>query len=199
MQSFGGWSESESEIYLNQEELQKILEKQGEEASSGVSESTEFSTIATNIFDLRGKKIQQILQPLEQVQSLPSNATIEEMKEKLIKADVDYLLIYHHETSNIIGIAYPHAAVRAAGTKRIRDYMLPPWFVSETMSIMQILKQFRSNNESLAVILNNQGKAIGIVTLDDVLEEIFGKLSARSSLTDISKKSCLLKRHVLPQ
>lgn len=170
-----GGNEDEGNIYLTQEELQKILEETDETA--GDSESAEFSAITANIFTLRGKDVRQVMQPLSTAKALQSNATIEQMEHLLQKTGGDFVPLYHRDISNIVGIVYPRDALRASEHKRVREYAWSPWFVTETTTMMQILKQFRTNNENVAFILNPQGKSIGLVTLSDVLGEIFGKMS----------------------
>lgn len=169
-----GGKENPENIYLTQEELQNILDEKGEGTTSEL-ESAEFSAIAANIFNLRGRNIRQIMEPLNHSLALPSNATIEQMEVFLRKTGAIYVPLYSNSISNVIAIAYPRDVLRASPSHRVRNYARPPWFVSETATLMQILKQFRTNNENVAVILNHKGKAIGLVELDDVLEEIFGK------------------------
>lgn len=170
-----GGNEDEGNIYLTQEELQKILEETDETA--GDSESAEFSAITANIFTLRGKDVRQVMQPLSTATALQSSATIEQMEHLLQKTGGDFVPLYHRDITNIVGIVYPRDALRASEHKRVREYAWSPWFVTETTTMMQILKQFRTNNENVAFILNPQGQSIGLVTLSDVLGEIFGKMS----------------------
>jgi len=169
-------SKNEANIYLTEEELVKIIEEQSDRTSSE-AENDEFSTITANIFSLREKDVKQVMKPIINTALLPSNATVDEMEALLTKTGATFISIFHRDISNIIGIVYPRDAIRAAGTKRARDYAWPPWFVTETTGMMQILKQFRTNNETVAVILNQSGHAIGIVTLDDVLDELFGEVT----------------------
>lgn len=171
-----GKNEAVENIYLTQDELKKILEEKTDESIGG-SESAEFSAITTSIFSLRNKNVRQAMQPLSLSTALPSNATVEQMENLLAKTGIEFVPLYHREISNIIGIVYPRDALRSTENKRIRDYARPPWFVTETTTMTQILKQFRTNNENVAFILNHQGKAIGFVTLNDVISEIFGKIS----------------------
>lgn len=171
-----GGQEDESKIYLNQEELLKILEEQSDEVPTD-SESAEFSAIAANIFALRGKDIKQIMEPIIPSMVLPDNASLKQFEELLNKTGADCIPLYNQNITNIIAIAYPRDMIRVSETHRVRDHARPPWFVSENASIMQILKQFRTNNESVAVILNQNGKALGLIYLSDVLEEIFGTMT----------------------
>lgn len=190
-----GGSEVEANIYLTQEELQKILEEQTDESPGG-NESAEFSAITANIFTLRGKDVRQVMQPLKIATTLPSNATIEQMEHLLAKTGADFVPLYFREVSHIVGIVYPRDALRASEKKRVRDYAWSPWFVTETTTLMQILKQFRTNSENVAFILNQEGKSIGIVTLSDVLAEVFGKISyaLKRETQDHLKKLMLIEK-----
>jgi magnesium and cobalt exporter, CNNM family len=172
-QFFIGGKEDFANIYLSQDELQKILEEQEEFPSEGTGE--EFNAIAANIFTVRKKTAKLIMTPIKDVPMLPSNATIAQMHNLLIKHDVDFVPIYHEQWNNVIGIALPRDMIRPPETRRVREYARQPWFVTENTSVTQILRQFRHNNQSVAVILDEKGLAVGIVELDDVIEEIFGK------------------------
>jgi putative hemolysin len=181
-----GGRESLPNIYLTQEELQKILEEQEEDQFQD-KDSEEFNAIAANIFNLRTKDAKQVMEPLSTIPALPSNATIAQVNLLLAKTKLEYIPIYHRDITNIIGIAIPRDLIRAPDTRRVRDYARPPWFVTENTNIKQILKQFRHNNQSVAVILNQQGKAIGMIHLDDVLEEIFGKSTSQRVQSKLKK------------
>ena len=171
-----GSQSSESNLYLTQEELQKVLEEQSVDNPLD-RDSAEFSAIATNIFSVRNKTVKQIMEPIESIALLPSNATIRDMEQLLNKSDTPFVPIYSNDPTNIVAIAYPRDAIRASQTHRVRQYALPPWSVTEKTTMMHLLKQFRTNNESIAIILDKAGKAIGIVQLSGVLAEIFGKIS----------------------
>lgn len=163
--------QSELNIYLTQEELQKLLEEQTEDSYR----ENEFSTISTNVFNLKRKTISQVMNPTGGAVTLPSNATVNQMRTACSLTGADYILLYDHTITKIVAIAYPRDVIRASGHHRVREYSKAPWFVPETITIMQVLKQFRTNHESVAIILNKTGSAIGFITLDDILEEIFGK------------------------
>ncbi len=171
-----GGREENANIFLSQDELQKILEEQEDLPSD--TESEDFNIISSNIFTLRMKTAQQIMQPLKTVPMLPSNATVAQMHNLMLEHDINYVPIFHQNKANIIGIALPRDLIRPPVTRRIRDYAKHPWFVTKHTQIMQILQQFRRNNQTVAVILDEHGQAVGIVDLDHVINEIFGKAKA---------------------
>lgn len=164
---------AQADFFLSQEELQKILEEKGE--PSQTREPQEFNVITQNIFELRHKKAKDVMTPIALVPHLPSNSPILQMKEMIQLTNVDFITIFYKEISNIVGIAFPRDLLRTPDKKRIRDYARAPWFVTEKTPITQILQQFKKNNENVAVILDKKGKAVGLLTLDDLLTEIFGE------------------------
>ncbi len=177
-----GGKESTSKLYLNQDELQKILEEHGDE-SKQETESEEFSTIAANIFHLRSKEVLEVMQPFESILTLPINATISQAESYLTSSSNDSVVLYNKERSQVIGIANPRDLLFAAKTDLVARFAHPPWFVLESTSVMDVLKQFRTNNESIAIILSSfgktSGKAIGLIHLDDILTEIFGVITRK--------------------
>jgi CBS domain containing-hemolysin-like protein len=59
--------------------------------------------------------------------------------------------------------------------------MRSPWFITQNGTLGEILHQFRRNNQSVAVVLNEPGSAVGVITLEGVLDEVFGKITPISS------------------
>lgn len=161
-------------VYLTREELQNIIEEREETVSLNPS-SKEFNTVVFNIFTLKNKVAKDLMQPLSQVVLVPSFCSIAEMRELVAKHNISYLPIFHRNPQNIVAIAYPRDLLRQSDSKRVRECARSPWFIPENSSILHILKQFRKNNQSLAVVLNKNGHATGILSLDEIVDEIFGQ------------------------
>lgn len=169
---YGG--EAEAPIYLTQEDLQKILEEQ-EEDQPYTSDRNQFNAITSNIFSLRKKTARQVMLPLNRIVMVSSNSSIEEARSVFAGAKISYLPVYHNRMSNIIGIAFPRDLIRSPDQRKVREDARVPWFVSEMTPLSRLIKQFRSNNQEAAIILDKQGNAVGVVTLEDVVDEILGK------------------------
>lgn len=174
-----GGRETDTNIFLSQDELQKILEEHDEEKPYA-SDTEEFNTISSNIFNLGTKDASQVMEPLDSAPKIPSHATVREMRSAIAKTDSEYLLVYHRDLKNIVGIAFPREFIRIADSKKVRDHARAPWFITQNTKVMQILKQFRNNNQSVAIILDNQGHGVGIIHLYDIMEEIFGTVTTLS-------------------
>lgn len=173
----GGREEAPS-IVLNREDLQRILSEHDEEQET---EGIDFNTVTWNIFSLRNKDATAVMRPISEVPSLPANATVAQMRDLLQKTDADFVPIYHRNSRHIVGIVFPRDLLRENDSRRIREHAIPPWFITRHTKVPQILKEFRHSKKSAAIILNDQGIAIGIISLSDLIEEIFGEFFTRES------------------
>ncbi len=151
-------------LYLSREEIQNMFE--------GLED---VNTITTRIFSLKKKSAKELMQPLESVLKVPFSCTVEEMRQKIVKKYTPYIPIYQRQPNHITAIAYPRDLLRLQGSARLKDHARAPWFLTESTSILDILKQFRKNNQSVAVVLGASGGAVGILTLDEILDEIFNR------------------------
>lgn len=173
-------SSEKAGLYLSREELQKIFEQKDEE---------EFNTISAQIFALRNMSAKDLMQPLSKIQMVPSICTVSEMRALLTSYYSPFVPIFSKNPENIVAIAYPRDLLRLPETKKVRDHARAPWFITEKDSIMTILRQFRRNNESVAIVLDEKGLARGILTLDEIIDEIFGLSDSWMSFEEMVPRS----------
>jgi len=167
-----------SDIFINRDELQKILE-QPEETLSPATGTEDFNVIVSHIFSLRESCAADIMEPIDPVHMIAANSTVGHMKHILSKTPLPYLPVFHRSYSNVVGIAYPRDLIRIDNQSAIRDHARPPWFLTKSAKILEVLAQFRRNNQTVAIVLNNKGKAVGMLTLDAMLQEVFGKAETK--------------------
>ncbi len=181
------FGKSENSLFLTKEELQKAFEEKTKKSTA--PEENNIDSIVSNIFSLKNKVANQAMLSLESANIISSDCTLKEMMNLLSVNYSPFIPIYHHTKFNVVGIAYPRDLFMADENDRVIDHAHPPWFITEKTSILQILKQFRHNNQSVSIVLDNKGKAVGILTLDQIIDEIFGDYSLYYS----DKKFPLLK------
>jgi putative hemolysin len=162
-----------TDLYLSREELQSVIEDREEKVQS--EEKGGLNTVVASIFSLKNKTAKELMIPVKKVSMLSVRSHVSDMRELLKAEYVPYIPIFHKDKKHIIAIAYPRDLLRIGENKKIRDHAKSPWFVTESASIMQILKQFRKNNQSVAVVLNRTGSAVGVLTLDEIVDTIFAK------------------------
>lgn len=192
-----GGKETEASIYLTQEELVKIVQEQ-EEDQPYITDSQEFNIITSNIFTLKHKIAGQIMTSLNRIPLISSNATVQQARELFQKKKVDYIPIYHNDSAHIVGVAFPRDLIRAADSRRVRDHAKAPWFLTRNTKLSHILQQFKRNNQEVAIILDDQGHAQGLLDLDDVIEEIFGKQNIHESSHTLKERHPLFIDRTFP-
>jgi CBS domain containing-hemolysin-like protein len=114
------------------------------------------------------------MMPLANIQMAPSSATLADVRHILSVHYMPMILIYHRAAHNIVGVMAMRDLHRLDEQKKVIDSAKSPWFVTRDTSVLQLLQQFKRNNQSIAVILEPSGQAVGVLTLDQILSEIFG-------------------------
>jgi len=155
------------EILISREELQKVLESHEEE--------NEFNIVIEGIFALKNIAASHVMTPLSKIDLIDASSTVAVMRKKMSSSEEAFVPLYHKNPSNIVAIANVRDLVRLPDNRYIREYARPPWFITAPTTLIPILAQFRRNKQSVAVVLDTNGSAIGILTLDTILEEIFGE------------------------
>ncbi len=160
---------AETSLFLSREEVKSAFEE-GE-----LGEVDEFNAIVSSIFNLKNATAFQWMSPLSEIQLFPTTTTVGEARAQLKKQYASILPVYHRVSNNLVSIVDVRDLLRLQNNQRIIDQGKSPWFVTKDASILQIIDQFRRNNQTLAVILEATGQACGILTLDRIIEGIFGK------------------------
>lgn len=188
-----GGAQEEPDVFLSRDELQRVFEEPRDSAHVGVRE--DFNTIVANIFHLRNKIAKQVMTPLEKLKMVSSTSTVIELREQLAISPFSHIPVYHRYRSHIVAIASSRDLIRIPDQKRVRDYARPPWFIIERTTIIDLLKQFRHNNQDLAVVLDEKGQALGIISLEDILDEVFGENTFVIPVEDESLDQLVVERH----
>lgn len=169
-----GGQERQNPVFLSRDELLTVLEAQAEEPEA---DSEELNLLVRNIFSLRNKTAKDIMEPIGQTRAIAQNATVAQMRKILKTTPSVFFPVFQRTPHNVVGIAIPRDFIMLEDDERVGAHSRSPWFILQTANLVEILHQFRSNNQTVAVVLDKPGRAVGIITLDDVLEEIFGKIT----------------------
>lgn len=167
---------SEVPLFLTREEIRMAFEEKE------ARRSDEFNAAVSRIFQLKNLTAGLLMNPIEEVQMVSSQATLAEVRRTLSVHFTPIVPIYHRNPQNIIAIATMKDLLSLGDRRKVVDTARSPWFVTRDTSVLQLLQQFKRNNQSTAVILESNGQAAGILTLDQILSEIFGEESFSKSL-----------------
>lgn len=158
----------ETSLYLSREEIKVAFEERDEGEN-------ELNTMVSRVFRLKSLTAAQVLKPLSDVLMASTTTTVAEVKQQLAERYVPLLPIYHRLRSNVVALVHLRHLLNKPDSTRVMDCSRSPWFITKDTSVLQILDQFRRNNQVVAIVLDPSGQAIGILTLDQILEQILGE------------------------
>ena len=130
--------------------------------------------IFRNALNFSEIKVRECMIPRTEIVALDINADIDELKLKLVETGLSKILIYRDEIDNIIG--YVHSFELFQRPKHIKNVIRPISLVPESTKVKDLLKQFGQQHRSVAVVLNEFGGTAGMITVEDIVEEIFGEI-----------------------
>jgi putative hemolysin len=143
--------------------------------------SPETLKMINEIIDISQKDIKTIMTPRPRIVALDENADLAELRRVIAEKRISKIPIYRGSLDNITGLVHPQSFLTALlreepAAVRLHQIAAKPLFVSEYSSLHFILDQFKRQRISLAIILNEYGATIGLITLSDILREILGEI-----------------------
>lgn len=165
---------SETESYSSDELKYLVDQVKG----NGDIEDTNFDIIR-NAFDFSERTAKQVMVPRTQVLAIDVNDYDENTLETVIEDGFSRIPCYEDNIDNVIGIVHLKdilKKMREHGIVDIRSIVRPVSFVPETKRIGQLLKEFQLKHQQIAMVLNEYGGVEGIITMEDILEELVGEI-----------------------
>jgi CBS domain containing-hemolysin-like protein len=165
---------SEHEVH-SPEELRFLVE-QGNE--SGTMETTEYEIIK-NAFDFSERTARQVMVPRTKIIGLNIELADEKMLDKMIDEGYSRVPVYKNSLDNIIGIIYIKDLLLRMRKKElivIKDLLRPAHFVPESKRVSDLLRDFQRQRIHMAVVVNEYGGTEGIISMEDIVEEIVGEI-----------------------
>ena len=130
--------------------------------------------IFQNALEFSGVKAREIMTPRTEVVAVDIYDSINELKELFIKTGYSKIVVYQNSLDDIIG--YVHSFELFKKPKSIKSIMIPVEFIPETIFIKDALNVLTKKRKSIAVVLDEYGGTSGIITIEDIIEELFGEI-----------------------
>nr|XP_010907613.1 putative DUF21 domain-containing protein At3g13070, chloroplastic [Elaeis guineensis] len=182
-----------SEPYVTEDELKLML--RGAELSGAIEE--EEQDMIENVLEIKDTHVREVMTPLVDVVAIDASATLADFQKLWETHQYSRVPVFEERIDNIVGIAYAMdmlefvEMVEKLKEITVREIAhMPTYFVPDSMSVWNLLREFRVRQVHMAVVLNEYGGTIGIVTLEDVVEEIVGEIfDENDSKEEITKKT----------
>ena len=181
---------------VTEEELKIMLDEGGK---TGTIEVEKVKMIK-NVFQLKDITAEDAMTPRLYVFSLNGNLRLKEAQELLYNSKYSRIPVYDETLDNITGILYKTRALtelaKGQNEAKLKDIAYPPLFVPSGKTADDLMKQFQQEKRHMAVVVNEFGGVMGIVTLEDLLEEVVGEIMDETDITEELIKR-LGKNHIL--
>ncbi len=167
---------------ITEDELKTMVNVSHEEGILEVHESK----MINNIFEFGDQDAQDIMTPRVNIIAIPIDSTYEEIVKVFAEERFSRLPVYEEDIDNIVGLLYIKdiAFCENAENFNLRNYIKEPYIAYENKKIDELFKTMKDNRISVAIVLDEYGETAGMVTMQDIIEEIFGEVNDEDDIEE---------------
>ncbi len=132
--------------------------------------------MVNEIFDFDNTETREVFIPLNKVFFINENNTLRELKKKAVETGHSRFPVYKKNKNDIIGIVHVKDALLKDEKLKVNEIMKSVFFVKQQMKADDVLRKMQKKKAHMAIVKATKGKIIGIVTLEDLIEEVFGEI-----------------------
>jgi magnesium and cobalt exporter, CNNM family len=138
--------------------------------------------IFQNALEFSGVKARDIMSPRTEISAVEIYDSVSKLKDKFIETGYSKILVYQNSLDDILG--YVHSFELFKKPRTIKSVMIPVEFVPETIFIKEVLDLLTKKRKSVAIVLDEYGGTAGMVTVEDIVEELFGEIEDEHDLLE---------------
>jgi putative hemolysin len=158
---------------------QKILDSMEDGKKAGVLEDSEQEMIE-NLIEFKDLDVAEIMTPRTDMSAVPVESSVEDVIQSMVENRFSRILVYQENRDHIIGFVHVRDLLPFWASNNtpppLKSLIRDPYFVPETKQIRTLFQEFKSKHLHIAVVLDEYGGTAGLVTLEDILEEIVGDI-----------------------
>jgi len=171
LNKFFNTNSKETRLSFTKVELENYIENEIQHSSEDIDTEIE---IFQNALELSEIKARDIMVPRTEITAIALKMKIEDVKKVFIDTGFSKLPVYKKSIDDIIG--YVHSFDFLKKPNNIKSFLLPVEFIPEPMFVNEVLQVLTRQRKSLAVVIDEYGGASGILTIEDIVEELFGEI-----------------------
>lgn len=172
-------------------DLEQFIQQTREQSEDNPELNTELFEAALSLPNV---KIRQCLVPRKEVEAIEIGASVEALRQKFVETKLSKLVVYEKNIDNILG--YVHQVGLFRKPQDIRSVLLPIPAVPESMSATDLINKFTRERKSIAWVVDEFGGTSGIITMEDLLEEIFGEIQDEYDSEEYVEKQIADKEYI---
>lgn len=185
---------SEDEPSAPEAEQQAIEAFVDQAAEEGIIEQEE-ARLIEQVVEFGDKRVRDVMTPRPDIVAIPAKATLEELRKRVVETKFSRLPVYDKSLDDIAGIVVARDMLavpdRDASRRSVRELVRPALFVPETKFGSELLKEMQQKNQQMAIVIDEYGLVAGLVTIEDLVEEIVGEIGEedRRPAPDVVRES----------
>lgn len=181
---FFNTKEDQVKFAFSKTELGNYITEQLESTDNEIDSEIQ---IFQNALEFHNVKAKEAMIPRTEIIAVEVQEPLENLKELFVETGLSKIMVYNNSLDDIIG--YAHAFELFRKPKNIRSILLPIEIVPETMMIHDILNDLIKKSKSVAIVLDEYGGTSGLITVEDIIEELFGEIEdEHDSITLLEEK-----------
>ena len=166
-------SSTEQDPYITREELKFLVQEGNHQAEL----DTEERRMIHKIIDFGETTVDEAMIPLIEVVALPAGATVAEAVASVSEHHFSRIPVYEERIDQIVGIVHAFDLLSADPQASLGSLMRPAYYVPETKLVDDLLQEMQRRQVQMAIVVDEYGGVVGIVTVEDLLEEIVGEIA----------------------
>jgi len=174
LRAFGGERQA-SENLFSEEEVKHIVR---EGAKEGIFDEAEHQLIHS-VFEFTDTSVREVMVPRSDIYAVERGTSLQELLDRLTESGFSRVPVFEGDLDHIVGVVHLKDLLRRMrkdSPASVSEVMHPALFVPDSMQISDLLRDLQSRRAHMAVVLNEFGTVIGLVTIEDLLEEIVGEI-----------------------
>ncbi|MBI3405897.1 MAG: HlyC/CorC family transporter [Acidobacteria bacterium] len=171
-----GESEDAGPHQATQQGIEQLVEAAAEE---GILKS-EQAHLIEQVVEFTDKRVRDVMTPRPDIVAIQSKATVEELRRLLVESKFSRIPVYKEKLDDIVGIAHARDVLQVpekdSARRTVSELARPALFVPETKQGSHLLKELQQKKQQIAIAINEYGNVAGLVTIEDLIEEIVGEI-----------------------
>ena len=159
---------------LSREELRLLIRLSSHEGEDRITKEEE--KMVARLFDLKQATVEDVMVPLSDVSTLPLTASLEDLAREITAKRHTRIPIFRDRVDQMVGIVHAFDMLRASADDSPGTLLRPAIFVPESQPAMKTLMRLKREGQGMAVVVDEYGGATGVVTIEDILEEVVGEI-----------------------
>lgn len=183
---FKGSEEENEKVVFSRVDLDHFVNEQDGSPDASDEKLENELKLFRNALDFSKVKLRETMVPRTEIVALEVGASLDELKALFIESGYSRILFYEENIDNIVG--YVHHAMLFTHPESLKQSMKKILIVPESMPASRLLSKFIQQSQSIAVVVDEFGGTAGMVTIEDILEEIFGEIEDEHDTNDFTEE-----------